>query len=112
MIKRTQRAWIKVQLSAHAESHAATQVVETWKSRRQATLHLIRAIRLYSALNEGDFGALEEYFPGLALALGTRPVFPRRSGSSAPAVTYLAQSESQQLSEALDGLGMGNLEFG
>lgn len=57
------RAWVKVQLPDTDEAHQTAQIVKGWKSKRGAALHLMKAIRLYSALMMGDTRLLREYFP-------------------------------------------------
>jgi len=71
--QRALRAWIKVQLTDTAESHQAAQIVKGWKLMRCASLHVIRAIRLYNALMMGDTRLLQEYFPLLNVGQSAAP---------------------------------------
>lgn len=75
-----------------------------------ATLNLTRAILLYEALLGGDVSALGEFFPGFAAALG-RPQPVRRAPVAAPVISRVAKSEQEDLSDALDSIGLDSLEF-
>src|SRR5438552_2489526 len=104
--KRGRRAWIKVQLADGPAAHEAAAQIAEWKAMRQAAGNLIRAIRLYAALCRGDIGPLYDYFPGLALGTSPRPSTAHQSRPSAPAIVHVERSESEELTEALDGLGL------
>jgi hypothetical protein len=104
------RPWIKVQLSLTEQAADAAAVVKSWKSQRQAAGQIVRAIRLYAALLRGDRCLLEEYFPGLIGA--TYPVPARRPMVAAPTITLAPRSETEELDDALDGLGLDGLDFG
>jgi hypothetical protein len=109
-----QRAWVKIQLAATITAHEAAQQVRQWKSQRQAAPHIVRAIRLYAALCRGELSLLQEYFPGLFLALGTPTTVKRLAPPAvAPAVPVgmVSRSQEDELSQALDGLGLDHLEF-
>ena len=108
---RRQRPWIKVQLSLNADTEEAAALVKFWKTQRQAAVHIVRAIRLYAALCRGDLSLLEAYFPGLRLNGHPVPMV-RPPTLSVPTVTRAARSESEDLDEALDGLGLDGLDFG
>lgn len=69
------RAWVKVQLGITSESQHAAQIVEYWRSLKQAARHVERAIRMYYALQVGDTSLLKEYFPLLTLN-GIKAVTP------------------------------------
>jgi hypothetical protein len=108
--QRRQRPWIKVQLSANAPAQEAAALVKGWKAQRQAAAHLVRAVRLYAALCQGDLSLLEAYFPGLAFI--ARPATARRPVLAPPTVTLAVHSESEDIHDALDGLGLDGLDFG
>jgi hypothetical protein len=108
---RRQRPWIKVQLSASACAEEAADLVRSWKTQRQAAACIVRAIRLYAALCQGDLSLLEAYFPGLRLNGYPVPV-SRPPALPAPTVTHVERSEADDLDEALAGLGLDGLDFG
>jgi hypothetical protein len=108
--QRRPRQWIKVQLSANAPAEEAAALVKGWKAQRQAAAYLVRAVRLYAALCRGDLSLLEDYFPGLAF--NGRPATARHPILTAPTVTLAVQSESEDIHDALDGLGLDGLDFG
>jgi len=70
---RNLRAWVKVQLTDTEDAHQAAQIVKGWKLMRCASLHVIRAIRLYNALMMGDTRLLQEYFPLLNVGQSAAP---------------------------------------
>jgi hypothetical protein len=109
--KRGLRAWVKVHLSDSAESHEAGRTVEDWKTWRQATHHLVRAILIYAALLRGDTGPLEKHFPGLGRAYRPLP-YPQVAapGRAVATITMTQVSDEEQLADALD-IGLGGLEF-
>jgi hypothetical protein len=110
---RHKRPWIKVQLSVNACAEEAAALVKSWKTQRQAAAHVVRAVRLYAALCQGDLSLLEAYFPGLRLnghASYPAPVSP--PSLPAPTVKLVERSEAEDLDEALAGLGLDGLDFG
>ncbi len=109
--QRRQRPWIKVQLSVNVAAEEAAALVKSWKSQRQAAAYIVRAVRLYAALCRGDLSLLEAYFPGLRLNGHASPAI-RPPALPAPTVTLVARSETDDLDEALDGLGLDGLDFG
>lgn len=109
--RRGRRAWIKVQMADSQAAHEASALVAEWKTLRQAAGHLVKAVHLYAALCRGDVGPLYEYFPGIALGMGTRTTIPRKTQPAAPTIIHVERSETEELSEALDGLGLDNLDF-
>ena len=103
------RVWIHEQLSDSDEAREVGQILARWKTLRMGTLHLVRAIRLYAALLQGNVSLLHEYFPGIGIAFG-RPAPARRVTAAAPVVEYAAKSEADNLADALD-IGFGNIEL-
>jgi hypothetical protein len=108
---RHKRPWIKVQLSVNACAEEAAALVKSWKTQRQAAAHVVRAVRLYAALGRGDLSLLEAYFPGLRLN-GHASLVSRPPVLSAPTVTHVERSDTDDLDEALAGLGLDGLDFG
>jgi hypothetical protein len=108
---RHKRPWIKVQLSVNACAEEAAALVKSWKTQRQAAAHVVRAVRLYAALCQGDLSLLEAYFPGLRLNGHASPV-SRPPALPAPTVTHVERSDADDLQEALAGLGLDGLDFG
>ncbi len=109
--KRGPRAWIRVQLADDTLAHEVAEQIRTWKGQRQAAMHVVRSIRLYTALCRGDLSVLEEYFPGLTWMLGNRSAGPRRTTSAPAVVNVELRSNGEELAEALDGLGLDKLDF-
>ncbi len=108
--KRRQRPWIKVQLSRSDEAQEVAALVKAWKAQRQATANIIQALRLYAALCRGDTSVLETYFPGLVLNTHVSPT-ARRVPMAPLTVTFAPRSGGDDLSDALDGLGLDSLDF-
>jgi hypothetical protein len=108
--KRGRRAWVKVQLADHADAHEAATLVMQWKAQRQAATRIVRAIRLYAALCRGDLSMLQTYFPGLASS--AHATTAHRPVLAAPTVTLAVRSDAEDISDALDGLGLDGLDFG
>jgi hypothetical protein len=107
-----QRPWIKVQLSANVQAQEAAALVKTWKTHRQAAAQIVRAVRLYAALGQGDLSILDDYFPGLVRSTSALLTTPRRISPVVPTITYAAKSEVEDLDDALAGLGLEDLDFG
>ena len=105
------RKWLKVRLPATHEAMKALEWIATWKKEHQAGANLVKAIRLYAALERGDLSLLEECFPYLSVAIGTgRPPAWRRDFSP-PSVTYAPQSQADEKADLLASLGLDELEL-
>lgn len=110
------RPHIKIRLPATDEGHHAAQVIEYWKSRREMSKHLPRAIALYYGLASGDLTLLYKYFPQIAAQLGaqTAPngsggrLTPARHYSAAerPTITTQEKSADDDIGDLLDSLGI------
>ncbi len=110
--KRGRRAWIKVQLADKPESHEAAGLVAYWKTERQAARNIVKALRLYAALCQGDTSVLEAYFPGLPFRADRAPMQPRPTYPPVVVtVSHAPRSEAQELDEALEGIGLDSLDF-
>jgi hypothetical protein len=107
---RQRRQWIKVQLAANPLAEEAASLVKRWKTQRQAAANLVRAVRLYAALCQGDVSVLAAYFPGLVLNAQVSPP-THRAPLPPPTATFAPKSETEDLCTALDGLGLDNLDF-
>ena len=75
------RPWIKVRLSANLESWEAMRIVQVWRDKCQAASSIVRAIRLYHALQQHDTHLLMEYFPWL---VGTHKPLTSRHKEARP----------------------------
>lgn len=108
---RTNRPWIRVQLSTRPEAYQTEAIVRDWKGRGQCTAHLTAAIQIYDGLLRGDTAALNKYLPGLALAL-QRPASAALPTSSLQPLTvsHAPRSEAEDLADAQSLLD-DDLEF-
>ncbi len=105
------RPWIKVQLSVSPPAEEAAALIMDWKAQRQAAAQIVRAVRLYAGLCQGDLSVLDDYFPGLLRIGQSLPVPPRKLDGANPVIVYSARSDSDDLNDALNGLGLEALEF-
>jgi hypothetical protein len=84
-------------------------ILNIWKTTRELSRNMTRAIRLYHALLTGDTSLLAEYFPWIGTVSRHSANGARRQISD-PIVEYKAQSEEDQVNDALD-VGFGGLDL-
>lgn len=112
MPKQHRRPTLKVRLPASAEADAAMRIVADWKTARQMSSNVAKAITLYAALQSGDVSKLRAAFPFLAAALGGLP--SGGLGAYSAATAPLATQSTDEVANADDfgaALGLDDLEF-
>jgi hypothetical protein len=132
-----ERPYVKVRLGRNQQSHEVVQIVDDWRSRREAAPKVGAALRLYDALERGDLETLQEFLPlmgaGLAVllsggnglaslfasapAVSPAPVVslaaPVRVSMPAPEIVHVQKSEEEDTDDFLDSLGFdANSLFG
>jgi hypothetical protein len=107
------RNWLRIQLPDSSNAQNVVDIIRAWKKQRQASMHLVNAVRLYNALLAGDFSALTDYFPGVGWGQIAGPS-PQKQ-YSIPIQQTLSnidrRPESDELNEALSTLGLSELDF-
>lgn len=102
----TARPWVKVRLSEGSDSVHALEIIQYWTRLRQCAFHVMRAVRMYYALTQGDDGLLREYFPLLSVS-SSRPAiaYNLHQPVKTPAkVEAKARTEEEDKADLLDGL--------
>ena len=99
------RPFIKERLSDNEEAWSAVAVLQMWRSVRQLSQNLPRAIRLYDALLQGDVSFLRSYFPGLAIGAGIGTPLPTSFQLKAAVVTQVKRTDEEDLEDAGSLLG-------
>jgi hypothetical protein len=99
------RAWVKVQLGGGEDARHAASIVTYWKSKRQATQNIVKAISLYYALLAGDTTLLFEYFPLLQVVSRPPVAFSHRLNIDDVTVTFQAKTEEEDLEDFLNEFG-------
>src|SRR6185369_15402201 len=97
-------------LADNEEARIAVNIVQQRNKTRSGALNVMRAIRMYAGLLQGDTSLLIEYFPGLALSFGKSVSIARPKTYTEPVISYQPKSEEDDLSDFADSIGF-ELEF-
>jgi len=100
------RPFIEIRLTDNPTGWAAAIIIQEWKSQRAMTRNFCDAVAIFDALLKGDAGPLFARFPLLASSAAPAGAPAPKRAKVALETTAIAKSETEDVDDLLDGLGL------